>query len=78
MGFDNMKMPSFSTFSHKLQYKIEDIRLTAKAKYLLMIYENKTEEQAHKYIERQAMNQRRQKKEIAKEIIDYYDKQNEI
>ena len=40
--------------------------------------ENKTEEQAHKYIERQAMNQRRQKKEIAKEIIDYYDKQNEI
>ncbi len=43
-----------------------------------MIYENKTEEQAHKYIERQAMNQRRQKKEIAKEIIDYYDKQNEI
>ena len=62
----------------KLQYKIEDIRLTAKAKYLLMIYENKTEEQAHKYIERQAMNQRRQKKEIAKEIIDYYDKQNEI
>ncbi len=61
-----------------MQYKIEDIRLTAKAKYLLMIYENKTEEQAHKYIERQAMNQRRQKKEIAKEIIDYYDKQNEI
>ena len=62
----------------KLQYKIEDIRLTAKAKYLLMIYENKTEDQAHKYIERQAMKQRRQKKEIAKEIIDYYDKQNEI
>lgn len=61
----------------KLQLKIEDIRLTAKAKYFLMLYENKTEEEAHKYIERQAMNQRRQKKEIAKEIINYYDNQNQ-
>ena len=57
----------------KLQHKIEDIRLTAKAKYLLMVYENKTEEEAHKFIERQAMNTRKQKKEIAKEIILRYD-----
>lgn len=60
----------------KLQHKIEDIRLTAKAKYLLMVYENKTEEEAHKFIERQAMNTRKQKKEIAKEIISYYDEQS--
>ena len=38
-----------------------------------MIYENKTEEEAHKFIERQAMNTRKQKKEIAKEIILRYD-----
>ncbi len=61
----------------KLQHKIDDIRLTAKAKYLLMVYENKTEEEAHKYIEKQAMNLRKQKKEIAQDIISYYDQQME-
>ena len=38
-----------------------------------MVYENKTEEEAHKFIERKAMNTRKQKKEIAKEIILRYD-----
>lgn len=60
--------------TEKLQNKIEEIRLVDRAKCLLIQYLQYTEQQAHRYIEKQAMDQRKTRKEIAREIIrDYED-----
>lgn len=57
----------------KLQTKIEEIRLVTRAKCTLIQYLNMTEEQAHRYIEKQAMDMRITKKEIAKSILKTYE-----
>ncbi len=57
----------------KLQNKIEDIRTINRAKYVLMEYLSMSEPQAHKYLERQAMNQRLTKIEVAKRILSTYE-----
>lgn len=58
----------------KLQTKIEDLRVIDRAKCVLIQYLNMTEKQAHRYIEKQAMDMRMSKKEIADKIISTYDK----
>lgn len=57
----------------KLQNKIEEIRLVNRAKCVLIQYLNMTESQAHRYIEKQAMDMRSTKKEVAKEILKTYE-----
>jgi len=57
----------------KLQSKIEEIRLVDRAKYALIQYLNMTEQQAHRYIEKQAMDMRVSKKEISEGIIRTYE-----
>ena len=57
----------------KLKKKIEEIKLVDKAKCLLIQYKNLTEEQAHKLIERNAMNLRKTKINIANDIINNYE-----
>ena len=56
-----------------LQKKIEEIRLVDRAKCMLMQCLTMSEEQAHKYIERQAMDQRKTKKEVATAVLHTYD-----
>lgn len=55
-----------------LQDKLRDIRVINRAKCLLIQYERMTEEQAHKTIERQAMNRRLSRREVAEEILESY------
>lgn len=58
----------------KLVQKIEDIRLVDRAKYILIKYMSMTEDQAHKYIEKQAMDMRLTKKEVANRILKTYER----
>ncbi len=57
----------------KLQKKIEDIRIINRAKYILMEYLSMSEPQAHKYLEKQAMDLRLTKLEVAKNLLSTYD-----
>lgn len=58
----------------KLQKKIEEIRLVDRAKCALIQYLNMTEAQAHRYIEKQAMDLRTTRGEIANGILHTYEK----
>lgn len=53
--------------------KIEEIRLINRAKATLMKYLKFTEPQAHRYIEKQAMNSRQTRRETALHILSSYD-----
>lgn len=58
--------------SKKLQNKLDSLKLVSKAKCLLISYEGMTEESAHKYIEKKAMDDRVTRVDVAKSIIDMY------
>ena len=55
-----------------VEEKIEELRLVNRAKWLLIQCLHMTEEDAHRYITRQAMVQRTSKREIAESIIRTY------
>lgn len=67
------RIQNLQTENIKLQTKIEEIRLVNRAKYVLMQYLNLTEPQAHRYIEKQAMDMRRTRQEIAESILETYE-----
>lgn len=56
-----------------LQQKIEEIRIVTRAKCVLIQYLNMTETQAHRYIEKQAMDMRTTRQEIAQNILKTYE-----
>lgn len=56
----------------KLQVKIDEIKVIDRAKCVLMEYLKLTEPQAHRYIEKQAMDTRRTKREVAQDILLRY------
>ncbi|MCR5495013.1 MAG: ANTAR domain-containing protein [Treponema sp.] len=58
----------------KLHKKIEEIRLIDRAKCILIQYLQMTEPQAHKYIEKQAMNLRLSKVQMAESILKTYER----
>lgn len=57
----------------RLQKKIDDIRLVDRAKCVLIQYSDFTEQQAHRYIEKKAMDQRVSRREVAEDIIRTYE-----
>jgi len=59
--------------AHK-QLSSEELRLINRAKFALIQHLRMDEESAHKYIEKQAMNTRKPKREIAEAIIKIYEK----
>jgi len=58
--------------NHKLRTKLEETRYISQAKFLLIVNQDMSEESAHRYIEKTAMDTRRTRKEVAQEIIDKY------
>jgi response regulator NasT len=56
----------------KLKQKIEDIRIIDRAKLLLISYLNLSEQEAHRFIEKQAMDLRSSKRTIAEGILKTY------
>lgn len=57
----------------KLKEKIEDIRIIDRAKHVLVQYLGMNEAQAHKYIEKQAMDMRKTRREVAQNILKMYE-----
>lgn len=55
-----------------VEEKMEEIRIVNRAKWLLISELNMDEPQAHRYIEKQAMDRSVSKREIAEEIIKTY------
>lgn len=66
------RLAGFSPQTQSLQDKIKEIRLTDRAKCLLIQYCGMTEEEAHHYMERQAMSRRITRLQIAQDILDNY------
>ena len=56
-----------------LQKKMEDIRIVNRAKWILIEKLKMTETEAHYYIEKQAMDTRRARRDIAESIIKTYE-----
>jgi response regulator NasT len=56
--------------ARKLQEKLEEIKLVNRAKFILIEKHKMTESEAHRFIEKDAMDSRRSKAQVAKEIID--------
>lgn len=59
--------------NNRLQSKIEEIRLVDRAKCALIQYLDMTEPQAHRYIEKQAMDMRTTRRTIAQNILQSYE-----
>ena len=57
----------------RLQEKIEETRLVGRAKCALIEKQGLTEPQAHRLIEKRAMDQRLPKREVAREILEALD-----
>lgn len=56
-----------------LQDKMQDIRIINKAKWVLIENRKMSESEAHKFIEKKAMDNRRSRRDVAEEIIDEYE-----
>jgi response regulator NasT len=59
--------------NRKLKQKIEDIRIVDRAKCALISYLKMSENEAHKFIEKQAMDTRASKRAVAEGILLTYD-----
>ena len=57
----------------RLKQKIEDIRIVDRAKCILISHMNMSEQEAHRYIEKQAMDMRSTKRVIAEGILKTYE-----
>ena len=56
----------------RLQKKLRELRTVSQAKCLLIEKESMTEQEAHRYIEKLAMDRRKSKEETAEEIISVH------
>ena len=60
--------------NNKLQKKIEEIRIVDRAKLVLVQVLSMTEPQAHRYIEKQAMDMRQSRTTVAENILKTYER----
>ena len=58
--------------NEKLKTMVEDMKVLDRAKLLLVTCLNMSEEQAHRYLEKQAMDLRVSRLEVAKQVIQTY------
>ena len=63
--------------THRLQDKIGQLRLVSRAKCCLVEHAHMTEAEAHRYLEKQAMDTRRDRAEVAQEVLEEYADRNE-
>jgi len=69
----NVKLKRIQDENIKLKQKIADIRIIDRAKCILISYLSLTEQEAHRFIEKQAMDLRSTKRVIAEEILKTYE-----
>lgn len=68
-----VQMKRLQSENNRLVKRIEDIRLIDRAKCLLISYLGMSETEAHRYIEKQAMNRRTNKREVAEDVLKTYE-----
>ena len=66
------RIKRMQTENIQLKQKIEDIRVIDRAKCLLISYLNLSEQEAHRFIEKQAMDLRSSKRAIAEGVLKTY------
>ena len=74
MSAVNARLEKMEKKNKTLQEKMADIRVVNRAKWLLIEHLNMTERDSHYYIEKQAMDTRLSRREVAEHIIRTYDK----
>lgn len=67
------KLQNIQSENKKLVKKIEDIRTIDRAKCILISHMSMSEAEAHRYIEKQAMDMRMSRREIAEGILRSYE-----
>jgi len=67
------KVKAIQNENKKLIQKIEDIRIVDRAKCILISHLSMTEPEAHRYIEKQAMDMRMTRRKVAEEILKIYE-----
>jgi len=67
------QMKQMQNENARLKQKIEDIRIVDRAKCLLISYMNMSEQEAHRFIEKQAMDMRSTKRVVAEGILKTYE-----
>ena len=58
--------------NEKLTSRLDSVKTVNKAKWVLVEYLNMTEQKAHKYIEKQAMERRLTRMQVAEKILKTY------
>ena len=66
------KVQILSSQTVKLKVKMEEIRLINRAKMLLMQCLKMTEQEAHRYLEKEAMDRGMKRMAVAEEVIKTY------
>lgn len=66
------RLQRYQAENAKLRLKLEELRVVSRAKCLLVEYLHLNEEQAHKYIERISMEERKTRRAVAEEILQEY------
>lgn len=72
-GSAQNKLRRMQDENSRLKQKIEDIRIIDRAKCLLISYLGMNEQEAHRYIEKQAMDRRSTKRTVAEGILKTYE-----
>ena len=67
------RIKRLQTENVKLKQSIEDIRIVDRAKWMLISYANMSEKEAHRYIEKQAMDLRATRGAVAEGILKAYE-----
>ena len=57
----------------RMQEKLQQVRLVSRAKCCLIAEKGMSESEAHRYIEKAAMDSRRDRADVAQEILDSFD-----
>lgn len=68
-----MRMLTVNEENEKLRHIVEDMKIINRAKLLLITCLNMSEQEAHRYLEKQAMDMRMSKMQIAMQVIKTYE-----
>ena len=67
------RLKQMQTENERLKQKIDDIRIVDRAKCILISHMSMSEQEAHRYLEKQAMDMRTTKRAIAEGILKTYE-----
>lgn len=69
----NHRLQQLRAENDRLQQKMAELRLTGRAKCLLVQHRGMTEAEAHRYLEKTAMDTRRSRAQVAQDVLDSLD-----